>query len=419
MKKGESRSELMKRNSRSLIMYSVSKGSRVTRAQIIKETGLSRAHACGVVDELIAEGELIETGSVSAGRGRPTIILEVNHNNVTAGGVWLAEDFIEVGIARATGEILARQTLPYSGNPSDDIDAIADAISACAGQAGRPMETLRGIGVVVGGLVNPALGLICITTHDHGFVGVPIAKLLSEKTGIPVYADTDIRAAAVAHQWHNAKSERVLYVQFGDGVGAAFVVGGEVFGGAHGAAPLLGYTPIGLQDGGFLEPHVSNFALVESLWPDVVAEHLPANQLRDMVGQGLDLVARGDHAAVAAITTIAEYMGLGVAVGISMLDPQKVFITGTLIDSFPDMMVDIIRRSAMPRIDHLFRGVDIQPLVGWREFEFRGAFGLVLFNGFRAINRDMNAKMITPWSSDDGLGADDRYASVAARGISQ
>ena len=415
MKKAWSRSQLMKRNSRSLVMYCISRASRVSRGQIVKETGLSRAHVCDVVDELIAEGELIETGSVSAGRGRPTILLEVNRNSISVGGVWLAEDSIEVGIAGGTGEILARQSLSYSGNPSVDIDAIAEAIKACAEQSGKSMETLRGIGVVVAGLVNPGLGLICITTHETGFEGVPIAKLLHERVGMPVYADTDIRAAAVADQWHSAKSERVLYVQFGDGVGAAFVIGGEVFGGAHGAAPLLGYAPIGLSDD-FLERHTSNYAFVERLWPDVDARKLAPRQLLDMVGQGVDLVAQGDHGAVAAISKIAEYMGLGIAIGINMLEPQKVYVTGTLIDCVPDMMVNIIRREAIPRVERLFRGVDIQPLMRLQEFEFKGAFGLVLFNGFRALNRDINAKLMTPWPSEDGVGADDRYGSVAVHG---
>ena len=413
MKKAWSRSQLMKRNSRSLIMLCVSRASRVSRGQIVKETGLSRAHVCGVVDELIAEGELIETGSVSSGRGRPTMLLEVNRNSMSVGGVWLAEDFIEVGIAGATGEILARETLSYSGKPSDDIDAIAEAIKTCAAQSGKSMETLRGIGVVVAGLVNPALGLICVTTHpEHGFVGVPIAKLLHERVGIPVYADTDIRAAAVADQWLYARSERVLYVQFGDGVGAALVIGGEVFGGARAAAPLLGYAPIGPNDE-FLEPHTSNYAFVESLWPDVDARELAPRQLQDLLRRGVDLVARGDHDAVAAITKSAEYMGLGVALGISMLDPQIVYVAGTLIDSFPDMMVDIIRRVSIPKLDDLFRGVDIQPLLRWQDFEFKGAFGLVLFNGFRALNRDINAKLMAPWPSENGVGAVDRYGPVA------
>ena len=409
VKKESSRSQLMKRSSRSLVMCCVSRASRISRTQIVKETGLSLAHVCGVVDELIAKGELIETGSVSAGRGRPAILLEVNRNSISVGGVWLAEDSIEVGIAGATGEILARESLSYSGNSSDDIDAIVEAVKACAEQSGKSRETLRGIGVVVAGLVDPGLGLISRARPHSGFAGVPIAKLLQERVGIPVYADTDIRAAAVADQWRNGKSERALYVSFCGGVGAAFVIAGEVFGNAHGAAPLLGYAPIGPS--GFLHNHTSIFAFVESLWPDVDARKLDRRQLQDMVGRGVDLVAQGDYDAIAAISQIAEYMGLGIANGINMLDPQKVYVVGTLIDCVPDMMVSIIRRAAIPTLYTPFFEVDIQPLMRLQEFEFKGAFGLVLFNGFRSLNRDISAKLMTPWSSEDGVVAVNRIGS--------
>jgi len=94
-----------------------------------------------------------------------------------------------------------------------------------------------------------------------------------------------------------------------------------------------------------------------------------------------------------------------------MLDPQKVYVAGTLIDFVPDMMVSVIRREAIPRLCPSFGGVDIQPLLSLQEFEFKGAFGLVLFNGFRTLNRDINAKLITPWSSEDRVGAVNRIGS--------
>ena len=413
MKNNESRSTLMKRNSRSLVMRCVSRASRASRTQIAKETRLSRAHVVGVVDELVAEGELVETASVSAGRGRPTTLLEINHKSISVGGVWIAADSIELGVAGADGEILARQTLSYSGDPSNDLDAIAKAIRACAMRSGKSLETLRGVGVVVAGLVDPALGLICVGTFcAQGFAGMPIAKLLHERLGVPVYADTDIRAAAVADQWLSAKTERALYVQFGDGVGAALVIGGELSGGATGAAPLLGHLPLGPSKG-FLEPHISTSAFLRNLWPDVDTRKLGPRQIQDMVRQGVDLVSQGDHDAVAAISKVAEYMGLGIAVGIGMLDPQKVYVTGTLIDFFPEMMAGIIRRESIPLVDRLFRGVDIQPLVGWRDFEFNGAFGLVLSSRHRAVNRDISAQLMNPWSSEDALGADGRYGPAA------
>lgn len=404
----------MRLNSRSLVLQCLSRSSAMSRSQIINATGLSRAHVCNVVDELLASGELLETGHIKAGRGRPARLLKINDDSCYVGGVWLAEDWIEVGVAGATGEALARRTLFYSGDPVDDIDAVAEGIRDCAEQAGRCSGKLRGVGVVVAGLVNPALGVICAATHrEHGFVGVPITRMLQERLQIPVYADTDIRAAAMSGQWNNSRCERVLYIQCGEGVGAALVVGGEVFGGTHGAAPVLGRMPIGPSE--TLEPRVSNYAFVESLWPNVEARKLTAAELREMVRQGIDLATSGDLSALAAISRIAEYLGLGVTTAVSLLDPQKVFIAGTLVDSFPDLMIDIIRRETVARVDPLLTGVDIQPLVGWRDFELKGAFDLVLLSGFRSMNQEISEQLMNPWQSEYRMINDRQEGPVAVR----
>ena len=406
----------MKRNSRSLIMYCISRSQKLSRGEIVELTGLSRAHVCGVVDELIAEGELIETGSVSVGRGRPTVLLEINPDSVSAAGVWLAEDLIEVGVAGATGDILARDSLSYSGDPAKDMDAIAQAIQMCALQAGKSIETMRGVGIVVAGLVNSNLGLICYTTHDNGFEGVPIGKLFNEKIGLPVFVDTDIRAAALADQWYGDKNERVLYISFCDGVGAAFVNERELFGSAHGEAPGVGHITIDRNGPlcecgkrGCLQAYTSNHTLIRSLWPDVDPKKLAPQELRDMVKKAVDLAAQGDYDAVSKISEIAEYIGLGISIAVNMLDPQTVYVAGTLLDCIPDVMMNMIRREAMPRITHVFQGVEIKPLTHLQEFEFKGAFGLVLLNQFRSINQDINTKFMFPYASKDSTSAVERY----------
>lgn len=405
MRRTYSRSELMKRNSRSLITYCVSRVSEASRAQIAEATGLSRAHVHDVVDELVSEGELIETGSVSAGRGRPTTLLQVNPNSICAGGVWLAEDSIEVGIAGATGDIVARGSLSYSGDPLADLDAIVEAVGVCVEQSGKSTGSMRGVGVVVAGLVDPALGLIRGTTHDHGFAGVPIVQLLRERLDVPVFADTDIRAAALADHWDLGGGDRVLYLSFCDGIGAAFVYGHELFGGASGCGLGIGHVPVD-RDGrqcycgkqGCLEAYTSNYAFIRRLWPDVALEQLAPPELRNMVREGVEMALQGDCDAVAAMSEIAEYIGLGVSIAVNVLDPRVVCVAGTLMDYAADQMMEMVRREAMRQINVPFRGVEIRSLTRLNEFEFKGAFGLVLLNQFRALNKDINAKLMFPYS---------------------
>lgn len=402
MKYTDSRSSLMKRNSRSLVMYCVGKLVNASRAQIEEYTGLSHAHICGVVDELIAEKELIETDSISAGPGRPTTNLQINPNGTCAAAVWLAEDSIEVGIAGSTGNILVRDSLPYSGDPLADIDATVESIKNCAEQIRKPFKSIGGIGIIVAGLVDPNLGAIRSTMYENGFVGVPVAKLLHEKTDLPVFIDTDIRAAALADQWYKVEHDRVLYISFCDGIGAAYVNGRELFGCAHGEAPGVAHMVID-PDGpvcecgkhGCLQVYTSNKAFICGLWPDVDLHHLSAQDRRNMLEKGINLVAQGDKDATNVVSKIARYMGLGIANAINMLDPQVVYVVGSLIDHLPDVLMPMIHANAVPHITQTFSKVQIKPLPEVNEFELKGAFGLVLFNQFRAVSRDINSILLT------------------------
>ena len=226
----------MKQNSRTLITAAIHRRGSMSRVQLAQATDISRTHVSDVVDELLAEGTLVETGSVSSKPGRPRVLLRINRNGPAAAGVWLSEDAIRIGLASPDGEILSRETISYDA--CDDgleaaITVIADGIRRCAERAGRQIESLRGVGLIISGHVDPVSSMIIRTKTPAFFIRVPIAKMLSDELAVPVHIATDIRASAVAHNWHHEGEERALYIWFLDGIGAAYVTDHQLFGAAH------------------------------------------------------------------------------------------------------------------------------------------------------------------------------------------
>ena len=72
--------ELVKRNSRALIELAVRKYAPISRIQLAKVTGLSNGSVGTMVDELLYEGIIEETGGVTGSRGRPRVLLDINAN---------------------------------------------------------------------------------------------------------------------------------------------------------------------------------------------------------------------------------------------------------------------------------------------------------------------------------------------------
>jgi predicted NBD/HSP70 family sugar kinase len=398
-----SRSQVMKRNSRALITAAIRKRGPMSRVQLAMATDISRTHVSEVVDGLIADGTLVEMGSVSSRPGRPMVLLRINPDGPGAAGVWLSENEIQVCIAAADGEIMTRDTIDYetcNDNPAHAVAAIAESVRRCAARMNRRVDSLSGVGVTVAGVVDPLLGVISHTTHEPCFAGVPIAKMLCDELGLPVYAESDIRASALVHNWHAEVVDKALYVWFMDGVGSAFVSGHQLFGAEHGLAPTVGHIIMSPEGPlchcgrkGCLETYTSTYAFIRRIWPDLDPYRMSSHARHTQASRGLDLVAQGDTKAASALAETTRYMGWGIANAISILDPQVVHVGGLLVDYLPDMVMDLVRREVMKHIREVFRGVEIRLLPTISEFALRGAVGLVLLRPYTVL-QEINSRML-------------------------
>lgn len=390
------RLKLMKRNSRAQVTLGVTRHAPISRAHLARVTGLSLTCVCDIVDELLAEGMLVEKGTVSGQRGRPMVLLDINADGAAVAGVWLRPEDMEIAVASPTAKILARRTMPYAPDdePESVLAAIAQGIQRCTEAAHTDTEALRGIGVSLAGLVD-----IDNLTNRRGWEHVPICPMLEERLGAPVYAENDVRAAALASQWfgQEASDGTAVYVSVAEGIGAAVLHGGEVLRGAHDTAGLLGHTTIdpngplcGCGKRGCLEALASDLAFIRHLWPDLVksATEISSDERLDLVRKGLDLALSGDASANWALVTVTRYLGIALGNAVSILDPRTVFICGTLIDMAPDLVVDLVRRESLLHVWPHARGVDIRPIMNHEEFLLRGAIGLVLWQPFRALQQD-------------------------------
>lgn len=397
------RSQVMKSNSRALITATIRRGGPTSRVQLAKSTGISRTHVSDVVDELIADGTLIETGCVSDKPGRPRVLLRINPNGPAAAGIWLSEEGIQIGVAAPDGEVLSRYEIAYAtctGSSEEAIAAIADGVRRCADKAGRRPDSLQGVGLAVSGWVEPVLNVIKRTRLNPCFLDVPIARMLTDQLKVPVYISADIRASALAHNWYREGEQRALYAWFMDGIGVAYVTDGQLFGSAHNMAPSVGHM-IMSPDGplcycgrhGCLETYTTTYAFIRTIWPDIDPVSMTTAERRDLVKRGLDMAAQGDLAAIRAQESTISYMGLGIANTINLFDPQVVYIGGVLIDYSPDIMMDVIRREAMKNINRSYQGVEIRAMREVDEFGLRGALALVLLRPYRML-QEATSKML-------------------------
>lgn len=402
MRRPNGRLKLLRRNNLAQVALGVHKLGPISRAELSRITGLSKPCVSGIVDELISDAVLCEIGTTAIRRGRPLMLLDINPDADPVAGVYMAPEAIEVVLANPKLQILARRTLTYEdagSTPQEVAASIARSVRRCARMAGRPESSVRGVGVTVAGGLNTRTGSIVVMGNRPGWENVPIVRLLSEECGIPVYLENDVRAAALVREWFGKKDHEgnALYLLVCDGVGGALTQGDGLFRGDRDASVRFEHMVI-QPDGSLEEPRftgdleslASDLAFIRLIWPEVTktVAQMTVAERNGLVQRGVRMALRGDEKAHNALRTVAKYLGIAVANAISMLDPQVVFVCGTILDAAPDVTIEAIRKEAFARLPAHMLGADVRALQDSKQFLLRGAAGLALWQPYRVLYED-------------------------------
>ncbi len=344
----------------------------LTRADLARSLGLSRATVSNVVAALYREGLVVETeGTDTAIRprqGRPGVLLTLNPSAGVAVGVDFDHTHVRVVVTDLAHTVLTENTLPLTRDH--------DAHGALRIAAAMVLEALRasgvgrskviGVGAGVPGPVNTATGVIGPSSIEPTWVGLKPRDELAERLDLPVFVDNVGNLGALAEvTWGAGRGAQVaVYIKLGTGVGAGFGFGGRIFRGSCGTAAEFGHMtvdPAGQAcrcgNRGCLETYVSLPALLGQLRAHYGADLAP----HDMVTRALV----GDRACVRVLTDAGLRLGAATAIICNLLNPDRVIIGGELAAA-SDIVLPALR-SALDR--------DVLPFAGSQVAVCKGELG--------------------------------------------
>jgi predicted NBD/HSP70 family sugar kinase len=234
-------------HNRSLVLQTLYRAGQQSRADIARETGLTRVTVSDLVAELIVEGLVVEMGQREDARpGKPATLLELNALAFQIIGIDLSEYAIFRGaVLDLRGRVISRVEVPLESSRGADATAkVAALVQSLVSAATLP---ILGVGVGSPGIVN--LEGVVLTAPNLGWTGEPLQATLAELFGLPVLVINDANAAALAeHSFGGADSDMIL-IKVGHGVGAGLLLDGSPFFGGRSAAGEIGHVVVG-TDGG-------------------------------------------------------------------------------------------------------------------------------------------------------------------------
>lgn len=336
--------QMVRQLNRRLVLDLFRDGDVRSRADVARQTGLTKPSASAITDELLAEGFLIPAGvgEPGAAGGRRPNLLRYNERCRAYVGVHFGVQRTMVTLADALGNPLARASTASSvGDAERGVRAVRGLVTRACGRAGMSLDLVAAVGVSVAGLVDQTSGS-CLLAPNLNWRDVPIQARLEELLRAPTTVFNEAHAGALAehHDGVAVGVDSFVRLSVGTGVGSGVVLGSQLFSGSTGIAGEIGHCRVdddGLECGcgnrGCLETVASEQAITRAV--DAALRSGEVSSLRE--GSHLRLIIEaahgGDVAARAALARAGRGLARGISYLLNVLDPDLVVIGGAVRDA--------------------------------------------------------------------------------------
>ena len=233
-------------HNRALVLQILYTTGAQSRADVARETGLTRVTVSDLVAGLIAEGLVVELGQREDARpGKPATLIDVDRAAFRIVGVDLSEHQRFLGaVIDLDGGIVARAEVDRAGATGER--AVTLVIELVRELLQSTTIPVLGIGVGSPGVVDP-LGVVR-SAPNLGWSDVALQARLAEEFDLPVHVGNDANVAVLAEHG-STHLDDLLLVKIGHGVGAGLIIGGRPVIGGGFAAGEIGHVVVG-TDGG-------------------------------------------------------------------------------------------------------------------------------------------------------------------------
>ncbi|MFI6436070.1 ROK family protein [Streptomyces sp. NPDC050759] len=296
-----------------------------SRAQLARESGLSKPTVSSALAALESAGLVREVGTHVPERGRTAVLYAPDPAAGHVLGIDVGRSWLRVAVADLDGTVVARTDVRNQARSSG---AMADLVVSTARQvvAGSGMAADEVVHAVVGtpGVYDEEHRRVRYAMHLPGWGRAGLFDRMREELGVPLEVHNDANLAALGEYTYGvgAGSRLFAYILIGTGLGMGVVSDGRLFTGAHGLAGEIGFLPWpGQQKPERLEDAVSGVAVVEAARRFGMRGQLTAKAV-------FDAARHGDDAAVQAVRLEGERIAHTVAVAAAVLDPDLVVLGG-------------------------------------------------------------------------------------------
>lgn len=271
---------------------------------------------------------------------------------------------VKLALVDVKGNIIYSNTIPTRADMGYEytVNNIKQAIYELLKETNSTPDKIEGIGFGFPGQVDYKQGIVRLAPNIPGWVDVPIARLIEAEFKIPTRVDNDVRCAALGELNFGAGigCENLICITVGTGIGSGLIVNGKIVRGASNAAGEIGHIKLQTHDGplcgcgdtGCMEAFASGPAII-AMAEDYIKGG-KSTKFREMADPDItpyivsEAAKAGDPVAKRIFTIMGEYIGIGLASVVNLLNPEKIIIGGGVADA-GDLLMEPLTRTLKDR----------------------------------------------------------------------
>jgi glucokinase-like ROK family protein len=293
------------------------------------------------VNELIAEGFVVEHGYAPSSGGRRPLLYSIKPDAMYILAVAMDQLSTRIQLLDLLNRPVA-DSMTFDLrllNNNEALGILVKSVNNYILKSGISKEKIAGIGMGMPGFINVRQGV------NYPYLNAgnrSLVQYLCDEIGLPVYIDNDSSLIALAEQRFGiAKAQQnVMVINLGWGIGLGMIINNEIFRGQNGFAGELSHIPLSDDDAlcacgkrGCLETVASMKVVAERAIEGInsgratgIKETLVASKA--LLDDILDAAGKGDQFAIELLSDAAYKIGKALAILIHIMNPQTIVLSG-------------------------------------------------------------------------------------------
>lgn len=346
---------VVKQENKSLVLETIIHKSSISRADIATLTGLNKGTVSSLVNELLDENLINESGPGKSSGGRRPVILLFNQVAGYSIGIDLGVNYILGVLTDLNGDICSEQQMNFTNLTYEEIleemFKITDLLIAAAPKS--PYGII-GIGVGVPGVVNKDQNIIL--APNLNWRNIDLKTTLEERYRVPVTIENEANAGAYGEKNFGIGKEfnNIIYISVGIGIGVGLILNGQLYRGNNGFSGEIGHMAIevnGPQCSCGRKGCWELYASEKSLLLNSNRIGLEPDQNHSLsLERVIDIANNGNFDAIQLFDTVGKYLAVGINNIVNIFNPEQVIIGNKMAEAehlLEKPMIDWIQNQSL------------------------------------------------------------------------